>query len=649
MNEPAEAGQWSRPVDWSEMALASLITCEVPPCNVGPGFLGTHAVHLPTGKILLWDGVENQYLWSISDETFEYVPAVYPRNGCAFDGLVDCLTDTDCAEYCALVGDGNDNCVPDPPFTCAMGTCTLDNSITCTSAADCESYCDGAGAETPECNPPPDLTCDTTVDPAELFCAGHTHGTDGTVTVIGGNVTGSFSALGKKEIAQFTTGEEWQRIEDVQLKAFRWYPSAIQLGDGRIFVLGGDGFNVAEIYDPQAAPADAVSAVGFHPGDTFDPENRNALLYPFIFQIQLGLVFSGGGEGLGNNAYWAGYLFDTQVENTWVTNFGSPSTTPGGSAVLYEKGKIMKSGGCTSGGNRCQPNAITEIIDLSSVVLPVPNNTELVPHPKWTPTCPMTHPRHFHTLTLLPDGKVVATGGNTDGNGHMASYCSGGTGLAQCKPNLGDADCTAGRCSNSPNFQSCDMMNPCPLTAACFVAGGTCETYDNADFSVKSAEMWDPVEKTWTELASQDIPRMYHSTALLLPDGRVLSAGGGKRTGLISQFNAEFYSPPYLFQGPRPALANVPATISIGIAFEVTLDDVDSSDIERVTLIRLGSVTHQFDMDQRFIELDHAVMTPSMLRVFAPASVNVAPPGWYMLFVLDDGVPSIGRYVQVLE
>lgn len=608
---------------------------------MGPGFIATHAVHLPTGKILFWDGVENQYLWNINTGAFEYAPAIYTRNGCVFDGLVDCTIDAHCAEYCNIVKDGHPGCAPQPSFDCVMGTCALDNAITCILPEDCEEYCNTTGATEPECNPPPDFTCDLSLDGAELFCAGHTLGVNGGVTVAGGNVTGSPKALGKREIVRFTDAEQWERIEDVRFNAFRWYPTVIQLGDERIFVLGGDTLNAVEIYDPNAAPDDAVESVLAHPADVL-VETREGLKYPFLFQIELGLVFFAGGEGLINPNYWSGFLFDSQFTNSWVKNFQAPSTIPGGSAVLYQRGMVMKSGGCRSFGNRCQATDITEIINVSSIMESPPT--------KWEVKCPMHHPRHFHTLTLLPDGKVLATGGNTEGNGHGSSYCQGGTSMAECDPKDMDLDCTVGRCSNSRDFETCDMMNPCTgEDEVCFIAGGSCEEYDNADFSTKSAEIWDPDTKKWTELAAQSNPRMYHSTALLLPDGRVLSAGGGKRNpGLVDQFNAEFFSPPYLFQGTRPTISTAPASIDISQAFEVTLGNVPSSDIERVTLIRLASVTHQFDMDQRFIELDHMVMTPSTLRVDAPPNVGVAPPGWYMLFVLDDGVPSIGEYVQVL-
>lgn len=644
---PGQVGEWSEVINWEIGDSGPEVVCDDPPCEEGPGFIAVHAVHLPTGKLLLWDGLDNpsgepnEYLWSINENTFQYVPAAYSRNGCAFDGRVDCETETDCEAYCEEVGkDGNANCV-NPDTSCDAGLCTINMMVVCTTEDECQAYCDTIGSTDPACNTPGDFTCEPVSDKAELFCSGHTHGFDGIVTVAGGNVTGSPNAAGKRELAQFIETEEWARVEDVQMNAWRWYPTVIQLADGRIFVEGGDGLNRVEIYDPSADPETAVIEIGPHPADIQGGQDQD-IFYPFLFQIRSGLVFYGGAEGSGDPKYWAGYLFDTQIANSWIYDLFFPSSIPGGSAVMYEPGKIMKSGGCTSSLSRCPAFDKTEIIDFSQNT---PSTWE------WQDACPMSTPRHFHTLTILPDGKVLATGGNTEGNGQVASFCNDGTGPAACNPMLGDDDCTAMRCTNSLSYETCDGTVPdCegPAGGSCFVAGGTCASYVNADFATLNAEMWDPGTLNWTVLAAQERPRMYHSIAILLPDGRVLTAGGGKRSGLDSQHNAEFFSPPYLFQGPRPTIMSLPEEITIGVPFDVVLGNAESSDIERVTLIRLGSVTHQFNMDQRFIELEHSVQTTSSLRILTPSDVNVAVPGWYMLFVLDDGVPSLGEYIKIL-
>ena len=157
---------------------------------------------------------------------------------------------------------------------------------------------------------------------------------------------------------------------------------------------------------------------------------------------------------------------------------------------------------------------------------------------------------------------------------------------------------------------------------------------------------WDPVTETWTTMARMQIPRLYHSTALLLPDGRVLAAGGGRAFGKVtSQLNAEIYSPPYLFKGARPTITSAPTAIGYGSNFVIETPDVSS--IAMVSLVRPGAVTHGYNQDQRFLSLTFT-QTPGGLQVQAPANANLAPPGYYMLFVLDtDGVPSAASFVRL--
>jgi hypothetical protein len=151
-------------------------------------------------------------------------------------------------------------------------------------------------------------------------------------------------------------------------------------------------------------------------------------------------------------------------------------------------------------------------------------------------------------------------------------------------------------------------------------------------------------------VASNRINRSYHSTSLLLPDGRVLHAGSGGATlpngqPTPDQKNAELYSPPYLFQGARPTIASASTSISYGSSF--TVGTPDAAGIAKVSLIALGSVTHAFDMNQRFMWLTFT-RSGSNLAVKAPPSPNLAPPGYYMLFILNAAeVPSKARIVRL--
>ena len=154
------------------------------------------------------------------------------------------------------------------------------------------------------------------------------------------------------------------------------------------------------------------------------------------------------------------------------------------------------------------------------------------------------------------------------------------------------------------------------------VTGGTSGPgFDNRDTPVYAAELWDPVTETLTTLASASIPRGYHSSTVLLPDGRVLSNGSDDRR------EVEIFSPPYLLKGTtRPSMTGVPASIGYGQRFAV--QGAQAKGVAKVTLIRLASVTHAFNMDQRLNTLQFTSGTAkNSIDLTAPANPNLAPPG----------------------
>jgi hypothetical protein len=211
-----------------------------------------------------------------------------------------------------------------------------------------------------------------------------------------------------------------------------------------------------------------------------------------------------------------------------------------------------------------------------------------VPAPEWRVVAPMLNARRHMHATLLPDGTVLATGG------------------------------TYGPGSNNPNTP------------------------------VFAAELWNPATETWTTMASASVPRLYHSSALLLPDGRVLITGGDESDGGTNYPDVEVYSPPYLFKGKRPTMSGVPASIGWGQQFSV--QSPDAAGIAKVTLIRLAATTHSFDQSQRLntLQFTPRAGVSGMLDITAPAHGNVAPPGLYMLFIVNGkGVPSMGSVVKV--
>jgi galactose oxidase len=172
---------------------------------------------------------------------------------------------------------------------------------------------------------------------------------------------------------------------------------------------------------------------------------------------------------------------------------------------------------------------------------------------------------------------------------------------------------------------------------------------------VYTPEIWNPATGVWTEMPNYQVPRLYHSETLLLTDGRVLSVGGGQpaATGLSDNFNAEIYSPPYLFNpdgsavtASRPVIAAAPSSVGYNSNFSLTVQNV-AGGTASVLWIRLGSVTHAINLNQRLNHLTSS-QTGTTLTVTTPASANLAPPGHYLLFVLNaNGVPSVGTIIQI--
>lgn len=197
--------------------------------------------------------------------------------------------------------------------------------------------------------------------------------------------------------------------------------------------------------------------------------------------------------------------------------------------------------------------------------------------PSFRQVASMAYPRYQHNLTILPDGSVLAVGGS-------------------------------------------DILD------------------QQSQTGVRPAEIWDPTTETWTTVASMQDLRMYHSTALLLPDGRVLSAGGGRLNSATNYLTAQIYSPPYLFKGTRPTISSAPQSADYNT--DITVQSPQAQDITKVTFIPLASVTHTVDFNQRYLELNFTKNGTNLI-VKTPGSGNLAPPGYYMLFAVNSqGIPS---------
>ncbi len=171
-----------------------------------------------------------------------------------------------------------------------------------------------------------------------------------------------------------------------------------------------------------------------------------------------------------------------------------------------------------------------------------------------------------------------------------------------------------------------------------------------AEGSGRISELYHPEIERWTDMDEQAFWRFYHSTALLLPDGRVVSLGGNPKQGIYEP-HLEIYSPPYLYTGsgapaPRPNVTGVPAQIAYAAAFDVATTAPEA--INEAVLMRPGATTHAFDMEQRLVELEIQAVLGGGLRLVGPPDANIAPPGYYMLFLIDSaGVPSVASFVRL--
>jgi hypothetical protein len=185
--------------------------------------------------------------------------------------------------------------------------------------------------------------------------------------------------------------------------------------------------------------------------------------------------------------------------------------------------------------------------------------------------------------------------------------------------------------------------------------GGSAQNED-VNSATLGADLYDPATGLWSSAGTSRYARLYHSTAILLPDATVVSAGSNPQRGIYEQ-HIEIYSPAYLFTtdangntilATRPVIQSTPSSIGYGTeTFQVQTPD--AANINSVVLIRPGSDTHAWNMEQRLVGLPFT-SSSGALTVNLPPNSNVTPPGYYMLFLLNNaGVPSMASFVQVLD
>jgi hypothetical protein len=290
---------------------------------------------------------------------------------------------------------------------------------------------------------------------------------------------------------------------------------------------------------------------------------------------------------------------------------GAPKTLP-----YYPRAFVAPNGSLFIGG----PSQYTRFLSLSG-------------SGKWTPGPPMMMGRDYGSVVMYENGKILAAGGGRTTN--TAELIN----LNQAAPSW--------RFTGSMAFARRHHNLTVLPTGEVIATAGVAGTGSN-DLSkpVHAAEIWNPATGQWTVVASSTVTRGYHATALLLPDGRVLLAGSGDGKNAPDQKNAELYSPPYLFRGSRPTITSAPSSVRYGEQFRI--DTPDARAVTHVSLIRLGAVTHAFDQNQQRFQRLAFTADAARLTVTAPLSGNRAPPGHYMVFILNGaGAPSVGRIIRI--
>ncbi|MER6346687.1 galactose oxidase early set domain-containing protein [Streptomyces sp. NPDC001595] len=424
--------------------------------------------------------------------------------------------------------------------------------------------------------------------PKDMFCAGHVQLQDGRVLVMSGNkgypsADGRIGYQGYKDSYVFDPATEtYTRTND--MNDGHWYPSATVLGNGDVISFGGlkedsTGSVTAELW----SEAQQKWLPTWQVNQTWSYWG----LYPSMILMQDGRLFYSGSHVFGNNIPGTGAAIYDYGANTitQVPGLQRKDERDQSASVLLppaQDQRVLTIGGGNIDSNP-DANRLTDVIDLKQ---PNPAYVAGPPLPQGTVDLGNgkvaqtgAQGKMYVSAVLLPDGKVLETGG---------------------------------------------------------------ALHNRAD-PVFESSLYDPQAGTFDPVAADPEARGYHSSAFLLPDGRVMTTGDNPGNGSWNH-NVSVYTPPYLLKGPRPKITSLIDTEwTYGDTQRITVD----RPIAKAELIRPAAVTHSSDPNQRFVDLPLSV-DGANVDLNVTSNPNLAPPGWYMLFAVDaNGVPSVAKWVHL--
>ncbi len=345
----------------------------------------------------------------------------------------------------------------------------------------------------------------------------------------------------------------------------------------------------------------------------------NARWYPSGVELPSGTLLEISGTD--STGQWVQLQSETYnyVKNSW-TALPNTANLPGPDAQVYPRLTLLPSGNVL----------LSSPPEESYQFNPISNKWSFVANVNFGY-------RYFAPHVLLPGlEKVLVAGGSTTklNGGSIATNTAEVIDMSATKPTWNYINSMTYARYNE------NLVLLADGTVLAVGGGGGGGRYTNP---VLTAELYNPTTGQWSVMAAQQIQRTYHSTAVLIPDGRVVSAGSDN--GAATEVTYEIYSPPYLFNGARPVISSAPTSINYGEKFTITT--ANAATIASVALVRPGATTHADDFDQRYVNLTFTAGT-GKLTATAPASANMAPPGYYMLVIVNtSGVPSVMPFLQM--